>query len=170
MGPYVPIFNYSTQQIIYKADEIGGAGELESLSFMVASPLSFQPSEMRIYLGMTESDQFAGADSPFGADDLTLVYSGAPTLGLKTGWEKIVFDTPYDYDGARNLVVVVCKKGSCVNGLGYRVSAVSGNMVLTRSGDSYSSYGELDASTTILLPAIGLMRASPSLAAIIIRG
>ena len=146
MGPYVPIFNYSTQQIIYEADEIGGAGELGSLSFMVASPLSFQPSEMRIYLGMTESDQFAGADSPFGADDLTLVYSGAPTLGLKTGWEEIVFDTLYDYDGARNLVVVVCRQSETANGaLTYRASFVD-NRAIARwnSGDGASYMGDID--------------------------
>ena len=46
-------------------------------------------------------------------------------LGLSRGWEKIVLDRPFAYDGTSNLVVIVCRQSETANGaLTYRASFV----------------------------------------------
>ena len=124
--PYRNNYKYSTVQMLYTPTEIGMSGKIKSLSFKVAKAVSFATSKVRIYLGH-KSSMFG--TSGVSSTDLTLVYSGSPTLGQAIGWEKLTFNQgEFNYNCTDNLVVVITKEAPqynsalkyyCYNGNGY---------------------------------------------------
>jgi len=141
-APYNNFYNYSTNQMIYKASEIGRSGKITSIAFKVATSTSCPTTEVKVYLGH-KSSTFSGTNDYVSSSNLTLVYSGSPTLGQSVGWEPIVFNQGvFDYNGTDNLVVVVTRKGSYKTGLKYYYSKISGCM-LYRGKDDNTAYGDV---------------------------
>lgn len=103
---------YSTTQTIYTAEEIGKAGYITALAYNVATASAKTTIKLEIYLGITSKDAFDDANDGLTADELTLVYSGSPTLGNTTGWMDHIFQTKFSFDGTSNLVVVVCREST----------------------------------------------------------
>lgn len=103
---------YSTTQTIYTAEEIGKEGYITALAYNVATASAKTTTKLEIYLGLTLKEAFEDANDGLTADELTLVYSGNPTLGSTTGWNDHVFQTKFLFDGTSNLVVVVCRESS----------------------------------------------------------
>lgn len=124
--PYRNNYKYSTVQMLYTPTEIGMSGNIKSLSFKVANAESFTTSKVRIYLGHKSS---LFGTSGVSSTDLTLVYSGSPTLGQAIGWEKLTFNQgEFNYNCTDNLVVVITKEAPqlsfalkyyCYNGNSY---------------------------------------------------
>ena len=115
VAPYENYGNYSTLQTLYTPEEIGRKGKITSIAFRVAKADSYSTSEVKIYLGHT-SEHFSISSYYLRSSDLTLVYSGSPTLGQTVGWETLKFNQEeFVYNGIDNLVVVVTKKSDGEN-------------------------------------------------------
>jgi len=84
------------------------------------------------------------------SSDMTLVYSGSPTLETATGWEKLIFNQNggvFEYNGTDNLVVVVCKSASSwTGGLKYYYTSVD-NSTLGRHDDDESVCADVSSAT-----------------------
>lgn len=140
--PYGNIDKYSTTQSIYTASEMNGAKLITSIAYHVYQASSFSTSGVEIYMGHRLSSTFSSASDYQDVSKMTLVYSGSPTLGLSTGWETRTLQTPFYYNGADNLVVVVAKRSSSYNqNLKYYYSSTSSAQCLYRGSNSYSDYG-----------------------------
>ncbi|MBQ1652552.1 MAG: fibronectin type III domain-containing protein, partial [Bacteroidales bacterium] len=151
-GYYAPFNNFyrnSWNQSIYTVNEIGHAGTIGTVSWYSASTSTVHFTDLRIYMGLTSMSEASATSSWVPMDDLTLVYSSTDyTVGGNVGWETFYLDTPYEYDGSQNLVVVVAKKtanysSSCT----YRYTAVT-NRVLYRQSDSDESYASHPGTAT----------------------
>lgn len=158
--PYYLYDLYSTTQSIYTASEIGGAMEIGAIAYNVAWVSSITVSSLEIYMGHRANDKFANSSDCETLDNLTLVYSGAPTLASSYGWEPIALDTPFSYNGQDHLVVVVCKKSSVYSAAEYYQSWTSKTQCLLRYNDS-SNYSDpsnaSNYSTTSYRPNIMLI-------------
>ena len=149
--PYYNLFKNATVQTLYTPVEIGKSGKINSISFMVAKANSFATSELKVYLGH-KSGKFSGTGDFVRSSNLTLVYSGSPTLGQSTGWETLTFNRgSFEYNGKDNLVVVVTRKSSTYTGtLQYRYFNDSG-FTLVRYNDENTSYGDITNTTNAYL-------------------
>lgn len=102
---YVPAYStydYSYSQQIYTADEIGGAGIINSIAFEISGVKSRQ---VDIYLVETDKSSFASTTDWVAVTNADKVFTG--TIGNATGWETYTLTTPFNYTGTGNLVVVV---------------------------------------------------------------
>lgn len=140
-APYYFYSFYSTTQSIYTASEIGGAMEIDAIAYNVARVSSITVSSLEIYMGHRANDEFASSSDCETLDNLTLVYSGAPTLASSYGWEPIALDTPFSYNGQDHLVVVVCKKSS-FSYAEYYQSRTSKTQCLLRDDGFSSNYSD----------------------------
>ena len=96
-----PIHKYSLSEEIYTASELGGARNLQSVSFHCTSAASNR--NIALYLMPVEESvltHFINLDS-----SAVKVYDGNVTI--TNGWVTIYFDDNYYYDGASNLMVVI---------------------------------------------------------------
>lgn len=96
---------YSRTQQIYTAAEIGRDGSITSISFSNGSSHTFKRT-MAIYLDHTSLSSFPGQNSFQTLNTAVKVYDGEVTFN-SLNWCKIVFDTPFEYDGTSNLLLVV---------------------------------------------------------------
>ena len=96
---------YSFTEQIYLASEIGVAGTITSMSVKIHSKWS-RTGNITVYLGHTDKSVFTGtSSSEWITTGLQQVYKGS-LFTSSTGWNEIVFSSPFTYDGSRNLVVV----------------------------------------------------------------
>ncbi|MCD7920846.1 MAG: hypothetical protein LUG27_00065, partial [Clostridiales bacterium] len=147
--PYVIYYNNGLSESIYTADQIGTAGTIEEIAYQAASASSYTTTSVMIYMGHTTKSTFSNNSDWVSADDLTLVYSGSPTLGTTAGWESVTLDTEFEYNGEDNLVIAVAKKASGYSSsLRYYYTSQSGSVTLYRYSDNYSNYGEISDTTS----------------------
>ena len=118
--PMMSNYDYSYTQQIYYADEIGGATTIDGISFDEVGTVSVE-TPIKIYLAETDKNAFASTSDYVTADALTLVYEGNYPSNT-SGMHRINFDTPFEYSGANNLVVVFDNnRGSYSSGVSHRV-------------------------------------------------
>ena len=98
-------YKYSLTQQIYTKDEIGGSTTLESISFLNASQYE-RNRNLDIYLMHTSKEAFADNSDWIDCSGAQKVFSGE-VLFFIDEWTTIVFDTPFEYNGTDNLIVVV---------------------------------------------------------------
>lgn len=139
---YCNFYRYSTTQNIYTASEIGGACTINAIAFNVATKYGLATTSLKIYMGH-KSSLFSSSSDYMTSSNLTLVYSGTPTLGSSTGWENLTLSTPFNYNGTDNLVVVICRQSSNYTSTltYYYTSMPSSYYVMNRWSDDTSSYG-----------------------------
>lgn len=143
---YVPYGNYdknSTTQTIYTQEELGSvAGPIKSIAFDVASKAGHTPTSLKIYIGKSVNTTFASVTDYCDVSSMTLVYEGTPTLGNALGWEEIALQTPYQYDGKSNLVIVIGRQASnWTSSLKYNTTS-STNQCLRRGNDNEPAAGD----------------------------
>ncbi len=141
---YSPMCNYynnSYAEMIYPASEFDGAGTITELSFDVASSTALDYTSLKIYLGTRSSSTYSGTSDWTPFDGLSLVYSRTNgSVGTATGWETYTLDTPYEYNGTDNLVVVVSRRGNnYTNSLKYNYTNVT-NTTLYMQQDAAMDY------------------------------
>lgn len=141
-SPYYLYHDYSSNQAIYTASEIGGAMQIGVIAYHVAQRGSTAVSSLEIYMGHRTSDSFSGNNDCEPLNNLTLVYSGTPTLAATYGWEPIFLDTPFNYNGLDHLVVVVCKKSTNSNYASYFLTSSAKTQCLYRFSDNESTYSD----------------------------
>src|SRR5690606_22040148 len=103
-------YNYSYTQQIYLADDIGMPGTITTIRFYWTGGSSgLEGSDnWTIYMGHKPEDAFEDADDWLAFSELTEVFSGTVTLTspiTTAQWVEIELTTPFEYDGASNLVI-----------------------------------------------------------------
>ena len=103
--PSYSFYKYSLSEQIYTADEIGASGLINSIAFYNTGTQT-KTRYYKIYLATTDKTEFESQTDWVSASDATLVYTGNVTMHSGR-WTPIVFNTPFDYDGSSNLVLIV---------------------------------------------------------------
>lgn len=142
-APYNNYWKYATTQMLYTPAEISQGGTINSIAFKVAGSSSFVTTDLKVYLGH-KSGTFSNTQDYVKNSNLTLVYSGKPTLGKTSGWETLTFNEgSFTYNGTDNLVVVVAMKSGGFNtSLNYYYYTGNG-YVLSRGNDGVENYGDV---------------------------
>ncbi len=117
-------YKYSLTQQIYTADEIGGAGTINSIAFYNGG--SEKTRTYDVYLVNTEKNSFSGSSDWVSVSSNDLVFSGSVTM-TANDWTTILFTTSFDYSGENLVVVVNDKTGSYSQGMECRVFTPSGD-------------------------------------------
>lgn len=97
--------NYNYSQQIYLAEELSGAMSIGSIHLHYAYTTRLERQNCTILLGNTSLASFADTTKPIEASQLTQVFAG--TLTLNQGWNEIVLDSQFYYNGTDNLVVAI---------------------------------------------------------------
>ena len=146
--------NYKASRIQYlvRASELSAegmvAGNINSLSFYITSGTTFPMVNFSLKIAHTATNTMGSA---FLTDPLTEVYSSASLVpGTAVGWRTISFDTPFNWDGASNIVIEICHDNhTCSGGSGVcwlanpsvRYTATSFQSVYGRYSDTEASCG-----------------------------
>ena len=97
---------FSFSQQIYTAGEIGTSGTITSIAFEKrVSAGTFTMQGMRIYMMHTDKERFLGLSDFVPFSDNDLVFEGTFS-GEGFGWITLTLDTPFEYDGQSNLLIV----------------------------------------------------------------
>lgn len=128
-------------QLIVLATEMGESKVLSGFALNVNTAPSIPFSRFTIRLKHTARTLFSGTDS-FENTDFTTVYSRETETLNSTGWVSFVFDTPFLFDGVRNLLIDISfeKEGGGSGGL-LESSSTSSPRHLFAENDSASGYG-----------------------------
>lgn len=101
---YIPTngnYNYSFSQQIFKSSEINAATTISGFEIEVSNTGS-KARNIDIYMMHTSANEIT---SWLPMDNAQLVYSGV--VAFTEGWQQINFDTPFNYNGTDNLVLIV---------------------------------------------------------------
>ncbi len=112
LGPFVNSYPHSWIEMIYQANEIGQACKIGNIAFQYAEGSACTATDIRIYLAETTKSKFADKTQWTPESELTLVYSGTDVVLGDTDWESFELDTPFEYGGENNLVVVIAKSSN----------------------------------------------------------
>ena len=145
-------YKYSLTQQLYKADEIGNAGEISSIAFFNGGAEKGRTYD--IYFVNTTKNNFSGASDwiPVTSDDL--VFSGSVKM-LAGEWTTITLSTPFQYEGDNLAVVMNDKTGSYSSGMACRVFTPSGgdqgvlSLYASRDSGNYDLSNPGNASGTV---------------------
>lgn len=133
-------YKYSLTQQIYTAEEIGGAGTINSIAFYNGGTEKTRTYD--VYLVNTEKSSFSGSSDWVSVSSNDLVFSGSVTM-TANGWTTISFTSTFDYSGDNLAVVVNDKTGGYSQGMECRVFTPSGDpgvVSLYASKDGYDNY------------------------------
>ncbi|MBQ9508106.1 MAG: fibronectin type III domain-containing protein [Bacteroidales bacterium] len=101
---YIPTYgnyNYSFSQQIFKSSEINAATTISGFEIEVSNTGS-KARNIDIYMMHTSANEIT---SWLPMDNAQLVYSGV--VAFTEGWQQINFDTPFNYNGTDNLVLIM---------------------------------------------------------------
>ena len=101
--PTYAAYNYSITQQIYTASEIGQAGTIQKLAFFNNG--AEETRTFDLYLLSTDKQVFSSTNDWEYVSSSTIAFSGSVTF-LTGDWTEIELATPFEYDGASNLIVV----------------------------------------------------------------
>ena len=104
---YLPSYSYYKQaltQQIYTAEEIGTAGTITSIAFYNEATTA-RTRTYDFYLKTTNKSSFSSKTDWITVAASDKVFSGSVTM-TNGAWTTIFFDTPFEYDGTSNLVLV----------------------------------------------------------------
>ncbi len=103
-------------QALYTSDEIGGQMRIDRIAFRYASneAVDFLDS-CTIYLANTTKETFNGVAESFLVpfNELQQVYKGP--IDCSNGWNYIVLDSPFLYDGVSNLAIAILNNSYSIN-------------------------------------------------------
>lgn len=100
--PTSPNCGYSMSQQIYTKTEIGKSGKITSIGFYNVDPSCSR--DVDIYLTATTKESFSSTYDWVAVRATDKVFSGTITFNNKK-WTVIDLDTPFEYDGSKNLIV-----------------------------------------------------------------
>ena len=101
--PSYNYYNYSMTEQIYTADEIGAAGTITCIAFYNEGAEKTRTYDF--YLKATTKTSFSSKTDWVTVSASDKVFSGEVTMAANA-WTFITFSTPFEYDGASNLVLV----------------------------------------------------------------
>ena len=119
--PSYSYYNYSMTQQIYTAEEIGTAGTINSIAFYNEGGERTRTYDL--YLATTEKSSFSENTDWIAVTESDKVFGGSVTM-TANAWTFIVFDTPFEYNGTSNLVVVIDDNSGRYDGTPYMACSV----------------------------------------------
>ncbi len=145
--PSYSYYNYTLSQQIYTAEEIGVAGTINSIAFYNEGGERTRTYDL--YLAMTEKSSFSDNIDWIPMTASNKVFSGSVTM-TANAWTFIVFDTPFEYDGTSNLVVVIDDNSGRYDSTPYMACSVysTSSDQAIYSYSSYTNYDPLSPPTT----------------------
>ena len=163
-APFNNFYAHSWVEMIYPASEIGGGYTFSSVEWNCTSVATgvTMTADVYIYMGETTRSVHATSSEWTPEADLTLVYSGSSVVLGDDEWESFMLDTPFNYTGVNNLVVVVAKSIPDWNMDVKFAYTSSNNSVLRRNSDTDASYTQYPTGPGVLsayLPNIKLVGA-----------
>ena len=103
--PSYSFYEYALSQQIYTAEEIGTACTITRISFFNKANTD-RVRTYDIYLKHTDKSSFSSKTDWITVSASDKVFSGTVTMGA-VAWTTFELDTPFEYDGTSNLVLVV---------------------------------------------------------------
>ncbi|MBO7651763.1 MAG: T9SS type A sorting domain-containing protein [Bacteroidales bacterium] len=149
--PTYSLYNYSLTQQIYTADEMGlpNGGSILSIAFYNGG--SDKTRTIDLYMLNSSKSTFTGATDWVSVATADRVYSGSVTFTAGV-WTTITLDTPFEYDGASNFILIVDDNtGSWSSGLSCRTFSATTNQSLYvyNDGTNYNPSSPSSYSGTI---------------------
>lgn len=133
--PFVNNSNYNYSQQIFTADEMGEAKIISNIGFHYAHTTDLTKTNCSIYLAHTDISQFNDSNILTG-NDLSLVFTGDITF--KKGWNEIILDSSFYYDGEHNLVLAIDDNSGQPSRAGHHfyVNQTTNRMAVVYYGDN----------------------------------
>ncbi len=103
--PMEPFYGFTYSQVIYTAEEIGSAVNIENVAWHYNGAAAWTENEVTVYMGHTTLDEFGAYPSWISITELTEVWSGPFTVLNFDHWVTIDLDTQFAYNGVDNLVI-----------------------------------------------------------------
>ena len=103
---YLPTYNYykySLTEQIYTSAELGSAGAITSIAFYNGG--AEKTRTLDFYLKATTKSSFSSKTDWISVSSSDKVFSGSVTM-VANDWTTIVLNTPFNYDGTSNVVLV----------------------------------------------------------------
>ena len=97
-------YEYSMTQQIYTADELGGAGAIQSIDFYHEE--SEQTRNLDIYIVSTDKTLFEDETDWVSVTTSNLVFSGQVVFAADA-WTTITLNDMFNYDGNSNIVIII---------------------------------------------------------------
>ena len=146
--------NYSLTQMLYLASELGEtAGTINSIAFQYAGTEACN-FPIEVYM-LSVPDKDLNGDNPItGPIDDKIVFNGTYSVS-QPGWATIDLDTPFEYDGASSLLVVVKRNSYLVsnpNNVKWNCTHISNYSIRTRYTTNNSIPHAQPANTTTSRP------------------
>lgn len=105
--PLATSSRFSYTQQIFTANELGSAGEISALNFnFYGGNAITDRNNCTIYMGHTSLSSFNEGHTPINPESLTIVHVGQ--IHTTEGWNRIILNTPFEYDGRSNVVLAIC--------------------------------------------------------------
>ena len=101
--PFNSLWGYSFVEQIYTAEEIDMTGTITAISFNNSS--SGQTNNITVYMKLVTRSSFSSTSDYETVTAADIVYTGSHNF--TQGWSEITLDTPFDYDGASNLLIAI---------------------------------------------------------------
>ena len=145
-APFCNFYNNGTVELLYTADEIGMAGQIDAIAFNCSNAFGYAFNTLNIYMATTNATSLSSGWVAM--NDLQLVYSATNgSLTSTPGWEEFILQTPFYYNGSENLVVVVCRQSSSYSSTHkyYYTSTTGGERHVQSDGNA--SYGTVEGAS-----------------------
>ena len=150
--PLTTTHSYSYTQQIVLSSELGGVGDITSISFLYGDyGTTAAKTNCTIYMAHTSLSSFSSVNDFVSPADFQVVYMGS--LVCAHGWNHLLLDTPFPYDGVSNLVIAIDDNS--------RAAYPSYHHFIASQTDSpmslvyYSNSGNIDCSTHNTLASFG---------------
>lgn len=115
--PFGTLYGYERSASLYKAEELGLIGYLDSVAWDCAvTTATVVP--YKIYAGLTNDDVLTAQTFTNLTQSLTLVKEGTYSFST-TGWHEFALDTPFAYTGGNLIVAVETNYGGSGGGSGH---------------------------------------------------
>ncbi len=160
-APFYCYNNNSATETIYTSDEIGIAGTINSIAWQAANDKTLTVNNLKVYLGHTSESSFSG--SAITPDDLTLVYTSSEDFAGDAGYRQIVLDTPFEYNGTDNLLVVAVWAGKWNNAPSFNVESKSGMVWVKTSDSNTDSFADWETIRDAASPAASYPSERPNI-------
>ncbi|MBQ8045907.1 MAG: fibronectin type III domain-containing protein, partial [Bacteroidales bacterium] len=132
--PVSGCYEYSYSQQIYLASEMNGATTITGVSFFLDEGTGDDEREITVYIAHTDSTQFVSSTDYIPDSTMTLVYDDA--YEFTEGWNNIMFDDEFDYNGTSNIVIAFDDNTGYYNCSPYFTAhSTQGDMALVGSQD-----------------------------------
>lgn len=160
VSPFATINRNNRSQYMYYAEELYNAGfsmsgNVVSLAINITElglPSSLKPENIKIKIGMTTSFVMG----PNLVNNLPVYYESTVENITQLGWHTFELDTPFAWDGYRNIIVEICRSNANF-GTSFSIQAKNfpmGDVVTAANYTNDASQNGCSLSNQNLLPAL----------------